>query len=84
MELELFAAQERRVCGKYAEPLVFPPDIFGTTLVVRDAKTALALTALETPVAEKRAEDDLDLYRIRYDAPEHALRILPHDMNVGT
>ena len=51
---------------------------------MRDAKSARARTALEPPVPEKRAEDDLDLHWIRHDTPEHALWILPHDMNVGT
>src|SRR3989475_4889450 len=66
------------------EPLVFPPDILGTTLVMRDAKSAFALAAFEPPIAEQGPEDDLDLHRIRHDPPQNALWILPHDMNVGT
>jgi hypothetical protein len=83
MELERVAAQHRRMGREDPEALVLPPDVFGAALVVRDAETPLAFAAFETPIAEQRSKDDLDLHRIRHDAPEHALWMLPHDMNVG-
>jgi len=51
---------------------------------MRDAKAAIAFDAVEATVAEQRSEDDLYLHRIRHDAPEHAVWMLPHAMNVGT
>jgi hypothetical protein len=51
---------------------------------MRDAESPLAFAALETPIAEERSKDDLDLHRIRHDTPEDALWMLPHAMNVGT
>jgi hypothetical protein len=47
------------VRSEHAEPLVFPPDIFGASAVMRDTQAALALTTLEAPVAQERSEDDL-------------------------
>ena len=84
VELERVATQHRRVGGEDAEALVLPPDVLGSAVVMRDAEAPLALAAFEMAVAEQRSEDDLDLYRIRHDAPEYALWMLPHAMNVGT
>jgi hypothetical protein len=33
---------------------------------MRDAQPALPGAAFESPVAEQRTEDDLDLHRVRY------------------
>src|SRR5687768_15983155 len=52
--------------------------------MMRDVQPALALAALKSSVAEQRTEDDLDLHRVRHDAPENAVRMLPHTMNVGS
>jgi len=50
---------------------------------MRDVQPALAVAALESSVPEQRTQDDLDLHRIRHDAPENALRMLPHTSYVG-
>jgi len=84
VELERLATQHRRVGSEDAETLVLPPDVLRSPLVMRDTEATFAFAAFETPVAQQRSEDDLDLHRIRHDAPEHAFWMLPHDMNVGT
>jgi hypothetical protein len=50
---------------------------------MHDAQEALSVAPFEAPVTEQRAQDDLDLHRVRYDAPEHALWMLSHKVNVG-
>jgi len=84
VELERVATQHWRVGGEDPEALVLPPDVLGTAVVMRDAEAPVAFPTFETPVTEQRSKDDLDLHRIRHDAPEYALWMLPHAMNVGT
>lgn len=69
--------------GELTNPLVLPPDVLSAVSVMRDVQPALALAALQSPISKERTEDDLDLHRIRHDAPEHALRMLPHISYVG-
>jgi hypothetical protein len=84
VKFEQLAAQNGRMGGEHPESLVLPPNVLGATLVMRDAQAALAVAAFEAAVPEQRPEDHLDLYRIRHDAPEDALWMLPHTMNVGS
>ena len=82
VELEQISAKQRRMGSEARESFVLPPDVFGALAVMRDPQPAPSLVALEPPVAEQRSEDDLDLHGIRHDAPEHALRMLPHAENI--
>ena len=77
-ELKTVTDLLRRMSGEDAEPLVLPPDVLGAIPVMRDMQTTLSGAAFEPPIAEQRPEDDLDLHPVRYDAPEHALWMLPH------
>ena len=66
------------------EAFVLPPHVLRSPLVMRDAEATVTFATLKASVAEQRSEDDLDLHRIRDDAPEHALWTFTHAMNVGT
>ena len=65
------------------ESVVLPPHVLGTALVMRDAQTALSVGAFEAPISEQRAQDHLDLHRIRDDATKYAFWMLPHALYVG-
>ena len=82
-ELEPVTQWLRRIGGEDSESLVLPPEVLGAVAVMRDVQPALAFAALEPSVAQKRAEDDLDLHRIRHDASKNALWMLPHTSYVG-
>src|SRR5687767_2739429 len=82
-ELEAVASQRGCVRGEQTQSLVLPPHVLRAVAVMRDVQPALPCAALDSAVAEKRAEYHLDLHRVRYDAPEYALRMLPHTSYVG-
>lgn len=84
VKLELLAAQDRRMSGESAESVVLPPHVLGAAQVMHDAEAALSVASFKAPVAEQRTQDHLDLHGVGYDAPENALRMFPHAMNVGT
>src|SRR2546428_11063880 len=69
LERQVPTGVTRRVAGERAESLVFPANVVRALRLVRDAQSAPALRADEPALAQERAEDHLELDRVRRGAP---------------
>src|SRR2546422_579944 len=67
LELGKPVAQLWRVRGERSEPVVLPADVVAALTAMRDPQPALTWQTDEPAVSEQRAEDDLELDRVRWD-----------------